>query len=298
MTKKPMITSLVRKFRETKNPLFLIKILILVVRQQRTLELLYGGYCRLLYRPSPVHPCQDQPALHSILGDRRWGAIGLVRRQQLIERYGSAYRVDLLPDDFECTRRQGVCEGDGGLVIGEYGENPRLAYVTDTACILSDHYRHVRGVRHIHAVHRYENPTEYLVTTGDGSKRLDMWFAGGAEIRFVRALKKRLAGFTAVVRVQGEYYFGTDYSSRPNYIVTLAGVKYILPQKAYNQFVTDLYAYLDRYIVVMTSDLEISGGRRTISVFNTIEKRFIHCEDCSAGEGPCPVAPSSESLST
>src|SRR5688572_13782896 len=131
MTKKPMITSLVRKFKETKNPLFLLKILILVVRQHRTLELLYGGYCRLLYRPSPIHPCQDQSALHSILSDRRWEAIGLVQRHQLIERYCSAYRVGLLPDDFECTRRQGVCEGDGCLVIGEYGENPRIAYVTD-----------------------------------------------------------------------------------------------------------------------------------------------------------------------
>jgi hypothetical protein len=298
MTKKPMITSLVRKFRETKNPYFLIGILALIVKQQRTLELIYSGYCRLLYRPSPVHPCKDQPGLSSILSDTRWGAIGLLSRHQLIERYGPRYQVGLLPDDFECTRRQGVCEADGCLVIGEYGEDSRLAYVTDKACILSDHYRHVRGVRHIHAVHRYEDPTQYLVTTGDGSKRLDLWFAGRAELKFVRALRKRLAGFTAVVRVRGEYYFGTDYSGRPNYIVTLAGTKYILPQKAYNQFVTDLYVYLDRYIVVMTTDLKVSGGKRTISVFDTIEKGFIHCDDCSVGGAPYRGASKLQGLPT
>jgi hypothetical protein len=137
-------------------------------------------------------------------------------------------------------------------------------------------------VRHIHAIHRYGNSGEFLVTTGDSSKRLDLWSARDGELRFVKGLKKRLAGFTAVVRVKDEYYFGTDFSSRPNFIVTLAGTKYFFPQLAYNRFVTDFYPYLDRYIVAMSCELAVAGGRKTVSIFDTTLRRFIYCEECSS----------------
>jgi hypothetical protein len=290
MPKKPIITSLVRELRATKNPLWLIKILYFVIKQQRTLELIYGGYCRLFYRPSPVFPCHEQSTLDWLLSEKKKLVIDeLLSRQKLIEVYGASYRVALLPADFECARRQGICEEDQCLVIGEYGENSRIAYVTHEVCVVSEHYRHVPGVRHIHAIHRNGNPGEFLVTTGDGSKRLDLWSARDTEVRFVRGLKKRLAGFTAVVRVKDEFYFGTDFSSRPNFIVTLTGTKYFFPQKAYNRFVTDFYPYLDRYIVAMSCELAVAGGRKTVSIFDTTLRRFIYCEECSPEAEPSPL---------
>ena len=45
----------------------------------------------------------------------------------------------------------------------------------------------------------------------------------GSEVRYVRTLMKRLAGFTAAAEVGGEYYFGSDFSGRPNFIKVLGG---------------------------------------------------------------------------
>jgi hypothetical protein len=277
--KRPFITAHVQKFRETKNIFLLIRALFLVIRQQRTLELLYGFYCDLFYRPSLVCSGDTQATLISILKEESASVHrGTLSRGQLIELYGVAFKVDLLPADFQGTRAESIWHEEGHLIIGEYGENSRVAYMTPESCVISDYYRSIPSVRHIHSIEGYGDSGEFFVSTGDTSKFLDLWMVKNGTISFVRRLSKRLAGFTAAVRVNGEYYFGTDFSSRPNFIETLGGTKYFFPEKAYKLHVTAFRAFFDRYIVAMNSELRIVGGRRTLTVFDTIEQRFIYCE--------------------
>jgi hypothetical protein len=95
-----------------------------------------------------------------------------------------------------------------------------------------------------------------------------------------------LAGFTAAVEVGGQCYFGSDFSNRPNFIEALGGAKYFFPEKAYKLHVATFHAVFDRYIVSVNQELTISGGRRTLSVFDTLTRRFVSCDyltdkDCS-----------------
>ena len=241
------ITAQVQGFRTTRNPLALVQALILVLKQRRVLELIYGAYCYLFHRPSLVQPKRDEEALISVL--REAGALMPFRRlsrAQLVELYGSEFRVGDLPDDFQGARCESICQGPGFLLIGEYGEDSRLAYVTPRSCAVSDYYRRIRGVRHIHSIVRGKTAGEFLVSTGDTRKLLDLWSASGDDLRFVKRLRHRLAGFTAGAAVGGELYFGTDFSGRPNYIETLCGSKYFFPRKADRLFVAAFKVFFDR----------------------------------------------------
>jgi hypothetical protein len=177
-----MITAYLHAFRRTRNPLLLLKVAMLIVRQQRTLELLYGGYCHLVHRPSfvpPEAPSGNPTLINSIL-DRKSDLVhsGTVSRERLFQLYGGSFKVELLPPDFRCSRYESICRSGDCLIIGEYGDDARIACVTSEGCNMSDHYRRVAGVRHIHAIHPYRHPGECLVSTGDGSKRLDLgWCA-------------------------------------------------------------------------------------------------------------------------
>lgn len=275
------ITAHVQRFRETGSLLTLATALLLVLRQGRMFELLYGVYCSLLHRPSPVSTSQDQTSLISVIKEK----VGLVHRSalsraQLIERYGSTFKVGLLPKDFYRARCESIWrEGYDFLVLGEYGERARLALVTPTACVINDHYEHIDGVRHIHSVERYGDSGKFLVATGDTRKFLDVWACQDGRICFVRRLRRHLAGFTSAIQVNGEYFFGTDFSSRPNYITTLGGAKYFFPRKAYWLYATAFYAFFDRYLVSVNNELRVTGRRRTLSVFDTLERKFIYCDD-------------------
>ncbi|HYF39580.1 MAG TPA: hypothetical protein VD930_07840 [Gemmatimonadales bacterium] len=278
--KSTFITAHLQKFRETRNPRDLIRVVLLIVQQQRIVELLYGVFCTLFYRASAVMPVNDEVSLISVIKEKTAQVHrGSFSRAQLIERYGARFRVELLPEDFESARWESIWEeGDEFLIIGEYGEGARLALVTAERCVLNDHYKRIRGVRHIHSVQRYGISGGFLVATGDTKKFLDLWMLQDGQISFTRRLKKHLAGFTAAAEVNGGYYFGTDFSSRPNYITTLDGTKYFYPSKAYNLYVTAFYSFFGRYIVSVNNELRVVGGRKTLSVFDTVERRFIYCD--------------------
>lgn len=276
---RPFITAHVQRFRETWNILHLLKAGRLVLTQQRTLELLYGGYCSLFYRPSPVVAGAHPPALITLLKEKiQLAAQGRASRARLIELFGGSFRVELLPADFQSTRWESVWEEDGRLIIGEYGENSRIALITAESCVLSEYYRNGNGVRHIHSIQKYGQHGEFLVATGDSSKFLDQWVVRAGELHFVRRLSKWLAGYTAAVEINGEYYFGTDFSSRPNWIQTLSGCRYFFPEKAYRLNVNEFQVMLNRYLLAVNSELKVVGGRKTLSVFDTVEKQFIYCE--------------------
>jgi hypothetical protein len=95
---------------------------------------------------------------------------------------------------------------------------------------------------------------------------------------FSRRLRQRLAGFTAAVEVKGEYFFGSDFSSRPNFIETLGGRKYFFPEKAYRLRADLFCVFFERYIAAINRDLEVLGGRRALSVFDTVRREFIFCD--------------------
>jgi hypothetical protein len=274
--------------------------LILVIRQRRTLELLYGVYCYLFHRPSPVCPSEKAAAWIPFLKQKP--ALTHQRRLsrvQIIELYGAAFKASLLPPDFQGARCESIWHETERLIIGEYGDDSRIACITPELCVISDHYRHVPGVKHIHSIEGYGDSGEFLVSTGDSKKFLDLWTVHDAKMNFVRRLSKRLAGFTAAARVNGEYYFGTDFSSRPNFIAKLGGTKYFFPKKAYKFQVIAFHPFFDRYIVSINTEFQFVGGRYTLSIFDTVDQRFIYCEYWTPEEsrnedreasGTCPSA--------
>jgi hypothetical protein len=282
--KQVFISDYVQEFRETKNVMALLKALLLVLEQQRTLELIYGVYCHLVRRPSPVYPAEDGATLSSILKHCASVPQGNVSRAGLIERFGTAFRVDLLPHDFESARIESIWHDETCLIIGEYGARPRLAHVTPEACTINDHYLHVPGVKHIHSILKYGDSGELLVSTGDTRKFLDLWSASNRGLSFVRRLRKRLAGFTAAAAVNGKYYFGTDFSDRPNFIWTLEGKKFFFPMKAYKLYANAFQVFGDRFIVSINTELDVAGGRKTLTVFDTAPQRFIYCEYWQAAD--------------
>jgi hypothetical protein len=274
------ITAQVEQFRATGNLLILVKALTLVVRQHRTRELILRAYCSLVHSPSAVRGGNQDSAVAWMLRDTSAMAPqGTLTRQRIVERYGRRFSVASLPRDFHSARAESVCDNGDHLIIGEYGESPRIACVTRSACLVSEHYCQVAGVRHIHSIQRYGDSGDFLVSTGDSKKFLDLWVAGGSQPMFVRRLRKHMAGFTAAIRVNGEYYFGTDFSGRPNWIETMGGSRYFFPQKAYRLQVTDFHAFLDRYLLVFNTELLVVGGRKTLSIFDTLSRHFIYCEN-------------------
>jgi hypothetical protein len=196
----------------------------------------------------------------------------------LVELYDGKFDVRSLPPDFQGARRESVWEDEGSVVIGEYGEDCRVAYVTPGSCALSEYYRGEPGVRHIHAIEKFGEEGQFLVATGDRHKFLDLWGLSDGRPSFERRITRHLAGFTAAIRLNGEYYFGTDFSGRPNWIETLNGRRFFFPRKAYRLHVTDFYGLLDRYILSINTELVVVGGRKTLSIFDTVTQRFIYCD--------------------
>ena len=274
------ITELVQRYRATRSLRVLVQLATSIVRQRRALELLYGGWCTALHRPSAVHPGEDAEALARILARRdEFTQHAVLYREQLLRAYADRPGLRDLPAGFTCARRQSILSVDGRLILGEYGEGARLACITEEGCTLNDHYASLPGVRHIHALQPYERPGEFLVATGDGHKLLDLWTFEGRGVRFVRRLRKRLAGYTAAAKVAGEYYFGSDFSGRPNFIEVLDGRRYFFPAKAYRMHAAAFHVLFDRYIVSVNKELNVSGGRRALCVFDTRMRRFVYCGD-------------------
>lgn len=284
------ITGYIAKFRATKNISHLVKAAVLTLLQRRTGELLYGAHCGLFFRPSLVkNPDGDYP-LAQILGEREFLTCDKLAfsRTRLIELWGEDFNVRFLPSDFGGVRSESIVQDEDGLIVGEYAERrARLAYATRESCFVSDYYDHVPGVRHIHSLLGYGNSGEILVATGDSRKVLDLWVAADRKLRFVKRIRTSLAGYTAAIEVNGDCYFGTDFSSRPNYIETLEGEKYFFPKKAYKMSAITFHSFAGRYIVALSGDMPQFGDRKTLSVFDATRREFIFCEylDRILGEG-------------
>lgn len=272
------ITAHVQAFRETGNVFLLFRAMALIFQQRRALELVHGAYCTLFHPPSALWPENEGVLIPRIKNAFAGLPGGFLSRERIVELYSSTFRVELLPSDFCGSRTESVWQEENFLVIGEYGDYPRIAWITADACVVSEHYRQTPGVRHIHAIQQFGSEGQFLVSTGDTRKLLDLWSVQTRGVAFVRRMKRHLAGFTAAIEINSEYYFGTDFSGRPNWIETLGGRKFFFPSKAYRLQVADFYGFLNRYIVAINTELVVVGGRRTLSVFDTATERFLYCE--------------------
>lgn len=276
------ITSNILKFRQTKNPWFLSRALYCTMKQGRAPEALYCTYHRLFEAPSPI--CCEQLDTHIISHiSKAYQPFDFDRlyceRDTILRAFLNDFHVAPLPGDFEAARYENIYRGADYLVIGEYAEqSARIAFITKNHFSLIHHYNSIPGVRHIHAVKRIRNTNYFFVSTGDVSKRLDLWKINGDSLCFVRPIKKHLAGYTAIAYVNGEHFFGTDFSSRPNYITQLNGRKYFFPEKAYDKFVQAFFSYDNRYIFSINSEMEYFGEETVLSVFDAVTKTFVYCD--------------------
>jgi hypothetical protein len=280
---KSVISYHVREFRKTRNLTHLGKAVLLIVSQGRFLELIYGIYCNVLFKPSTValspYSKDLQSVIHAALSfsSSDW----IFSRKQLVDIFRTHYAIHLLPSDFCGTRSESIICDKDFLIIGEYGvpEGKRLVYVTQQSCIIYDHYRPNRHIAHIHALHKSASSCDILVTTGDSEKRLDLWRLKADELVYEKTLRRSLAGHTAITKVGSMYYMGTDFSSRPNYIERLSdGKKFFFPYPAYKMWVVAFQEHQNRYIVSISTELSLLGGKKALSVFDTATEEFVYCD--------------------
>jgi hypothetical protein len=274
------ITEYLVLFRETKSFRYLVFAAFLIIRQGRLTEACWSLLCLLLYRPSPISKCAEKKGViqGSVDMARNYSRLYL-SRDALIRIYGETFLLDQLPADFGGVRSEGIVATDNYIILGEYADNSaRLVHAGKKHFQVYDDYNLVSGVRHIHSVHQSPCATYVFVSTGDSKKYLDKWDVSNNEMGFSARLAKRLAGYTAAVNVAGKTYFGTDFSSRPNYLETTCGEKYPFPKPAYKMFVRVLAALDDRYVIALNTVLAPVGDAGAISIFDTKQQTFIHCD--------------------
>lgn len=112
---------------------------------------------------------------------------------------------------------------------------------------------------------------------GDACKALDLWETREGKLRFLRRLKRRSAGFTAATALGDRIYFGTDFSSRPNWIETLTGTRYPFPAPAYRCYVEAMEAVDERHLVAVSKNMLKAADQKVWSVFDTGSGKFLYC---------------------
>jgi hypothetical protein len=283
--KSEVISTNIAEFKATKNPKYFIKAVMLLVKQRRIHEYLYGVYTKVFFKPSIVRANEyketeeTKKIIELMLSSKE-----LLFRAELINMYGNDYMVDKLPEDFIGARLETVVCTPEYLIIGEYSQQgKRIAFINHDSCVMNEYYNEDSTVRHIHAIYKSPDSDDLIVTVGDTAKYLDLWSVDVSGIAFKERKKQYLAGHTAIVKLGGEYYCGSDFSSRPNYIESFdenyEGEKYFFPQKANRKFVLRFLPYLDRYIFSLNTEITSLGGRYTISVFDTKLKEYVYCDN-------------------
>jgi hypothetical protein len=290
--KSEVISTNIAEFKATKNPKYFIKAVMLLIKQGRVHEYLYGTYTKVFFKPSEVNVNEyketeiTQKIIELLLSSKE-----LLFRDELIKMYGEDFMVEKLPEDFIGARLETVICKDDYLIIGEYSQQgKRIAYIDRENCFMNEYYNQDSTVRHIHAIYKSPDSDDLIVTVGDTAKYLDLWSITDSGVEFKERKKKYLAGHTAIVKLGGEYYCGSDFSSRPNYIESFdanyKGEKYFFPKKANRKFVLRFLPYLDRYIFSLNTEITSLGGRYTVSVFDTKLREYVYCEDQEEYEQP------------
>lgn len=265
------ITERVRAFRQRPGVATFYKALSGIVRQRRLVEVAHGAGHFMLCKPSIPRqsklPASVLTCAERLLTFSEAAAVDRERSEhRLLERW--------IPDIAVRPHSVAVC-GEA-TIVGEYCETgARIFMLTGHRMVVSDHYCREPGVQHIHLVHAVDNEY-FLVSTGDSRRLLDLWRIDGGQLRFERRLMRRLAGFTGVATVRGETYLGSDFSSRPNYLLRLRDRrKFFLPREAFLRYVWLVEPVDDRYLIVGSKTLEIVGGMRSVSIFDAAMACFV-----------------------
>lgn len=281
--KKISIAECIAEFKKTKNPLPLIKAIILIVRQGRIDEVVFGIYCRLFFKPSRVFVKDDKLEEYMDMvktADALYKERQFFTRDQLIECFGDEFNASALPLEFTKCRTESIVKINNLLIVGDYANtnaSATVAIISKDSCTINNFYNQLPGVVHIHSIHIF-NESELLISTGDTKKLTDLWVVEGNDIKFKKRIRSYLAGYTGAIKVNNQHFFGTDFSGRPNFIETLDGERYFFPSKAYKMHVCAFYAFSDRYIASINTDLFWLGGRKALSIFDAVDKQFIFCE--------------------
>ena len=273
------ITGQLARFLRSGNPIALLRALRMIARERRTFEVLHSARCLLLMRPSAIARGDEQTVsriLNALAASPPDGIV--LTRMQLLERYGDSFAVHALPGDFDSVRGSSVTRCGGFLVLGEYGDpGARIAVAGPGTCTVDHSYARLAGVRHIHSLYPGTEDGTVLVSTGDSRRVLDLCEVRDSGLRLIRRLRSRFAGYTALARVGNELYAGTDFSSRPNYIAMLDGSVHPFPAAAYWREVDAFQVHEDRYLCSINYHMLDACGDRTVSIFDTQNRAFIHC---------------------
>lgn len=274
------ISYYVKDFYQKKSLISLYKAIYLIFKEGRFVELLYGTYCFAFFHPSKLDEVEEknqfyEAYLSDMLSRKYNGYEGLIYTDYLKSTYGNEYPYHLIPKDFR-MRLPSIYNGGDWLLLGEYGDaSGRLCILTKTTIKLIDSYNKIKGFRHIHCIHQL-NENELLIATGDDKKYLDVWTKKGSEINFSKRLIKYFAGYTAAVEIDGEHYFGSDFSQRPNYIYRLRDKrKFFFPKDSFTMFVMYFEVLEDRYIVSLNRET-INFGGKAIAIFDTQKEVFVY----------------------
>ena len=174
------IAQCIAEFKKTKNPFFLIKAIFLIVRQGRIIEVVFGIYCNLVFKPSKILVGNEKEFEECVNIAKTAAALDKERpfftRDQLIECFGEKFKVNDLPLEFTGCRTESIVQINNLLIVGDYGTtnaSATVAIISKEKCNLNNFYNHLEGVLHIHSIHIL-NKSEILISTGDTKKLTDL----------------------------------------------------------------------------------------------------------------------------
>jgi hypothetical protein len=273
-------------FKETSKFRYLLTAVWLVVSQGRLLECFY---CLIIesWRLVKSENNLIRKEKGDIIKDYFVGYKLFYIRTELKEKFNDDYCIDL-PEDFLGARRCGVVIDDDFIIIGEYGNQKnqgvsRIYIFSDFGCFVIKKYLSDKRVKHIHAIHLMQDKKSLLVTVGDGAKYLDLWRYNEGSIVFIKRIKKYFAGYMAIAEYNGKIYFGTDFSSRVNYIEIFKGKrrkKILFPEKALRCPCQALEVFDNQYIYALSIGMGVYKDYKVLSVFDIINERFVYCDFC------------------
>lgn len=267
-------------FKSTKNFKYLFHAVLMVIKQGRLPEVLWSIYCLMRYRPSAIVKLTSKDKLiQKAITKIKNNSSNTLSRQEVLEQYGDDFPLEKMPIDFSGARREGISLSTDFIVIGEYAENSaRIIFSNSDVMYITTFYNEIPNIRHIHSICLSPCCTYMFVSTGDGKKYTDKWNIRDNTIQFSKRLRKRNAGFTASASINGEFFFGTDFSSRPNYIETLSGDKFMYPAPSYKMYVDTMQVLENRYIISLNKEHSPVGNELTVSIFDSKHKNYIYCD--------------------
>lgn len=230
--------------------LIFLQIIFGVIREKRIIEFLWGLYCFIRYKPSPI--------------------INYKINLNLVEH--SNFKV------INANNNSIVCRSwhydKNFKIFLEYGQpGSRFIYSNNGSTIIYTPYRDNDGVYHIHNILNLEGD-RYLVSTGDSCKYLDEYIINSEKCIRVKRHLIFLGGFTASIKINNNILLGTDFSYRPNYIYNFnTKEKYFLPKQAWLEYIIEIKNLKDDLICIITKKLNTNLGHKI--VFCTLTKKYL-----------------------